>query len=806
MKFSYNWLCELVEGVDVSPNELGRLITMKTAECEGVEAYGAHLAQVCAARVTDAVPMPGGRNKKVTVDTGRYGIKTVVCGAPNCREEITSAYVPAGTRLGDTEIRNIEIAGVASDGMLASGAELGINRDAAGILELDGAPGDPIPGCAPDYIIEIDNKSLTHRPDLWGHYGLAREVAAILRKPLNNPVNVELLPSGDPDIRIRIDDYDLCPRYSALTFENITVQPSPLWMQYRLESIGLNSISNMVDVTNYIMSEISEPMHAFDRDTLNGDTIIVRPASDGEFLTALNGETYRLDTSNLVIADTKGPVAIGGVIGGLDTGVVAHTKRIVLEAANFHAGSIRKTSSKLKLRTDASARFEKAQDPTNTVRGLARAVELLRQVSPGVRIIGGLVDTKREISAPPQIALHMDWLERKLGRAVEMSEVEEILAGLEFGVQKVSSKTIAVTVPSWRATRDISIKDDLVEEVGRMVGYDSITPTAPLIPSEVPPANPERLFHRQVSAAAAAQGFTEVHNYSFISEEMAREFGMYPEAHLAVLNPIASDQNLMRMSLVPGVVKNIRLNAKHLDAFALFEIGYEIHPPAKQQPGAHTNAEPAAPAPAEGHPDSEKPGPAKLPDEIDHLVAAVYAREGDGTAGLFEVKRLTECLMPGAELSPTAARPIEHPARAYEVSWQDTPLGRIFELHPRMVEGRAALLDIDLRQMRRLGPLEKKYHPLRRFPASAFDLSVITGVRELSGVIRNKLTTLAGSNLESIVFLRQYSGKPLPDDKQSLSYRLTVFAADHTLTTDEVSAIRDRIIDGMREAGYELRV
>ncbi len=786
MKFSYNWLCELVEGLDASPKELGELITMKTAECEGVEPYAPWLEKVCAARVLSVEPIAGSKNKKVVIDAGRHGEKTVVCGAPNVRPGMISAYVPPGVTLaGGREIRSIEIAGVRSEGMLASGAELGINRDTAGILEFEAAPGDPVPGCRPDYIIEIDNKSITHRPDLWGHHGLAREIAAILGKKLRDPVDMSLLPGGEPEIAVRIEDFDLCPRYSALAFDGLEVGPSPLWMQYRLQAIDLNPISNVVDVTNWIMAEIAEPMHAFDRDRLKGDTIIVRTARPGESITALNGETYQLDEAALVIADESGPVAIAGVMGGLDTGVVESTRRIVLESANFHPANIRKTSVRLKLRTDASMRFEKAQDPHNTVRGLARAVELFRKVSPRVRLAGGLADAMRELPPPPQIDLEMDWLARKLGRTVEQDEVKRILEALEFRVEEAAPKAIRVTVPSWRATRDVSIKDDLVEEVGRMVGYDSIPIEAPLIPSAVPPADEERALHRRLRALVSAQGFTEVYSYSFISEDLAREFGLDPEAHLRILNPIAAELTLMRMSLVPGIVRNVRENAKHFEAFRLFEIGYEIHK----------------------KPNPEGKHPAPLPDEIDHLVAAIYAREGDGSAGLFEMKRLAECIMPGAEVAEAEARPYEHPFRSFEVRWRGKTLGRIFELHPKMLEaGRAALLDVNLDTLLELGPPEKKYRPLRRYPASAFDLSVVVGMREYAGAVQKRLAELAGEALESIVFLRQYSGPPLPEGKKSLSYRLTVFAPDHTLTAEEVSAIRRRIIDGMREAGYELRL
>ncbi len=515
MKFSYNWICELVEGVDATPKELMRLITMKTAECEGVEP------------------------------------------------------------------------------------------------------------CGDDWIIEIDNKSLTHRPDLWGHHGMAREVAAILRKPLKEPARLELIPEGGAEINVEILDFALCPRYSLLVFDNVTVQPSPEWLRRRLESIGLNSINNIVDVTNYVLAEIAQPMHAFDAATLQGGTIFVRRARAGEKIVALNEERYELDETNQVIADARGPIAIAGVIGGLDTGIVDTTRRVALESANFHASNVRKTSAKLKLRTDASIRYEKAQDPVNTLRGLARAVELFQQVSPGIRIAGGLVDCRKELPAPPPIKLPMDWLLRKLGRPIEPAEVRDILERLHFAVEEPEPRVFSVSVPSWRATRDVSLKDDLVEEIGRIVGYDTIPPAAPLLPASVPPVNQERRFHHQVRDMAAAQGFTEVYNYSFVSEDLARRFGFEPAAHVAVANPISEEQGLMRLSLVPNIWRNITENAKHFERFRLFEIGYEIR----------------------------KRASGELPDEVPHLAAAIFSRE-DGQDGIYELKRLAECLMRASRRSP----------------------------------------------------------------------------------------------------------------------------------------------------------
>jgi phenylalanyl-tRNA synthetase beta chain len=763
MKFSYNWIRDYVPALDTPPRQLERLITMRTAECEGIEETGALLAQASTARVVSVEPIPGSHNVKAVIETARYGEKQVVCGAPNCRPGMVTAYVPIGKKV---------ISGVESDGMLASGAELGVNYDTAGILEIES-----LEGCLPDGIIEIDNKSITHRPDLWGHYGMAREVAAILRQPLRDPVQPALLSSGPAPINVAIEDLDLCPRYSALVFENVTIRPSPLWLQYRLTAIGLNPINNIVDMTNYIMSELAQPMHAFDRDLLQGDTIFIRRAREDEYFLALNEQDFKLKPSNLVIADAKGAVALAGVIGGMDSAIVDSTTRIVLESACFNAVSVRRTSSALKLRTDASMRFEKSQDPVNTVRGLARAVELLQELSPGIRLVDGLADQAKPLSPPPPILLPMDWLVRKLGKDVSPDEVRDILERLAFGVSAHAPGVFSVTVPSWRATKDVSVKDDLVEEVGRMIGYDSIAPRPPAVLTTVPPANQERAFHRRVRALFADNGFTEVYNYSFVAEADALAFGMQPAEHVTVANPIAPNQSQLRMSLLPELRGNVLENSKRFDAFRIFEIGREIH---KQPQG--------------------------LPHEIPHLAAAIYSKEGDGAAGLFEMKRVAQCLMPGAEARPAAARPFEHPARTAEIHWHGEVVGRLFELHPSLADGRTAMLDLDLAVVHQATPKEKRYTPIRRYPSSAFDLSVVAPDRELVGDLRDKLAALAGPLLESIEYQRQYSGPPLPEGAHSVSFRVTLGSPERTLSSEEAGEIRARLIEGMRAQGYDLRL
>lgn len=661
MKFSYNWLAELVPGLTADAKVVGAEITMKTAECDGVEAHGK------------------------------------------------------------------------------------------------------------DFVIEIDNKSLTHRPDLWGHYGMAREVSSHFKKSLKDPVDLSVLPTGKPSVEVKIENFDLCPRFSAVLFENVKVGPSPKWLQDRLESVGLNPINNIVDITNYVMAELPQPMHAFDADKVKDHTLIARAAHAGEKCKALNDETYDVDPSMILVAGVDGPLAIAGVMGGASSMIGDTTTHIIFEAANWHPASVRKTSVKLGLRTDASARFEKALDPENTVRGIARAIQLMKECCPEARLVGGLADLYRPLIPPDPIELEISWLERKLGRQIAQAEVVEILRSIGFGVEEKPDR-LTVTVPTWRATKDISVKDDLVEEVGRMIGYASIAPQPPTLAVNPPPINALRAFHNRARRSLRYYGFTEVQNYSFVSDAEATRFDFDPKSHVRVLNPIAEDQALLRVSLIPKIHRNVEENRKHFDSFRLFEIGNEIH---KRPEG--------------------------LPDEIPHLAIAIYAKD-DGIAGLNELKRVA-AMLPGIEFRPALdIRVFEHPARTADVWWKGQKLGRLFEFHPSFVEqGRAAVLDFDLRLMQELDAAsEKKYTPISKFPSSSFDLSIVVGPRALSGEVGDAVATF-GHPPE---FIEDYR---MPDGRRSLLFRITLSREDRTLTGEEVSAERTRLIEGLRAKGYELR-
>jgi phenylalanyl-tRNA synthetase beta chain len=573
---------------------------------------------------------------------------------------------------------------------------------------------------------------------------------------------------------VRIDDYELCPRFSAVVFENVHIALSPYWLQYRLMSVGLNPINNIVDITNFVMAELAQPMHAFDRDKLRGDRLVVRPAHEGETLLALDDTEYTLTPADGVVADQEGAVSIAGIIGGRASAISDDTTNIVFESANWKATQIRKTSARLKLRTDASMRFEKAQDPVNTVRAIARAIALMKIVCPGARLAGGLTDDYRSLPQPSSIRLRLDVLNRKLGREVPEADVRAILERLAFHVHSAGPGALQVTVPSFRATKDIAVADDLVEEVGRMVGYDIITPVPPAVACTVPPDNVDRMWHRELRALLTARGFTEVYNYSFLSDEQAARFQLNPEDQVRVRNPIASDQNLLRSSLIPGIFANLELNAKHFASFRMFEIGREIH-----------NRQPAAPL------------------EITHLVAALYNAEGDGAAGLFELKRIAEAIAPGCRVAPDSETlAYEHPARTGTVRFEDSEIGRIFEAHPNMLSGRAAILDLNLDRILELRQPHPPYRPLRRLPSSAFDLTLVAPPRDLAGDVEKQLAESAGPLLESVSYKYEF---PLPSGR-GMTFHFVLRAPERTLSSEEINAVRENVIEKMRALGYDMRV
>ncbi|NQU64215.1 MAG: phenylalanine--tRNA ligase subunit beta, partial [SAR324 cluster bacterium] len=585
MKISLNWIKDFIRiQENISSRELVEKITLSICEVEGFEETGAHLHNVVVAQVLAIEPHPDAdKLSLVTVNTGHHE-KRIVCGASNFQLGDKVPFAGEGTRLpGDLMIKKAKIRGIESDGMLCAEDELGLSDDHSGLMILPGDcnVGDTFANLFPDQVdvvMEIDNKSITHRPDLWGHYGFARELGAIFRVPVDEIVlRPEILAgTGSRLIEVEVLAGDLVPRFTGISVGNITITPSPVWMQHRLSRVGLRPINNMVDLTNYVMLELGQPMHAFDANQIVGKKLTVRLADKGTKVMTLYQKEVTLGENDMTICDAKGASVVAGVIGGLNTGVVDTTNAVFLEAANWDPTGIRKTSTRIGLRTDACQRFEKALDPEMTVLAVQRAVEIMTLTNPNLRVAGDLVDIQNNLNSPVRIKTTYEFICRRLGKDIDKKEIRDILGHLGFTVTGSESELI-VDVPSYRRTKDVSIAEDLVEEIGRIHGFNNIVPQAPLFPIQQPTFNKQHQFERKAKTVLSENGYHEVYNYPLTNQKIEDVFGIEPESAMRLVNPVAEHQDQMRRSLLAHFVQTLLENQKTNFTFNLFETGRIYH-------------------------------------------------------------------------------------------------------------------------------------------------------------------------------------------------------------------------------------
>lgn len=594
MQVSWKWLSRWVDTSGVDPLAFAQQFTCTVAEIDAVHRWGFGLREVLVADVVAVAPHPNADKLRLaTVDLGGRRVQ-VVCGAPDLRVGLRVPFVPPGVTLpSGITVRDGEVRGVSSPGMLASEADLGLSDDHAGLLALDGvdAPaGTPLPDAVEleDVLYEVDNKSITHRPDLWGQYGMAREVAAMLDRPLQPLDTAVAVGQGAPlDVQVQTP---LCPRYVCARIDGVRVAPSPVSQRLLLRRLGVRPISNVVDATNLVMLETGNPLHAFDARHVRGGQIRVRHAAAGEQIATLDGQVRTLVTSDLVIADGQGPVALAGVMGGGDSEIRADTETVVLEAAAFDAATVRKTAMRLGMRTESSARFEKALDPTLAGVAARRFLQTLLGLSAGARVASDLLDVGAFVSAPPPprvIATSASYLRARLGldpAALDDAWMVACLQRLGFAVQ-VQGDQLAVTVPSWRATKDIRHAEDLVEELGRHYGYQRIPSAAPLIAARPPYTPPHKRAERQIRAALVLQrGLTEVLLYGFDHEGHRARLGLHEGGlpRTGVRNTLSSEHSALRRNLGPNLIAAVEQNLLRGDGreapreglqVALFELG-----------------------------------------------------------------------------------------------------------------------------------------------------------------------------------------------------------------------------------------
>jgi phenylalanyl-tRNA synthetase beta chain len=800
MYLSLNWLRGLVNiPKSISPEELGAKLTNHTVEVEKTEKQVARFEKVVVGKVLEVNKHPNSDHLNLTrVDVGEKEPLAIVCGASNVAAgqlvavALIGAELPNGMKIEEREVR-----GEKSFGMICAEDELGLGNDHAGIMVLDknakvGAPfGEYLK--LDDVIFEVDNKSLSNRPDLWGHLGLAREFAAILEVETTKEFKRLLENKIDNDerlerLKIKIEDKNLCPRYMAVKIAGVEIKSSPEWMQKRLSAAGMRPINNIVDATNYVMLELGQPMHAFDGDLVK--EIIVRPAKKEETIKTLDGTDRVLDNSMLVIADEDKAIAIAGVMGSQASEINSATHAIILEAANFQAVSIRKTSTKLGLRTEASMRFEKSLDPNICPAALARCLELIRETCPEAKVASQITDLSDfKLNLSP-INFDLAWAAKRLGEDLGKQKIIAILETLGFGIESPEENILKIMIPTWRATKEISIREDILEEIARVNGYNNIKISLPEVAMKTAEENEERNLERRIkNILALGAASNETYNYSFVGEEKLNKLKINPKGYLRLANPLSAFQTMLRQNLLENLIDNIKTNQAKYEKISLFEVGSIFWD-------------------AVGSINKDAERKENLPFQAKHL-ALIEA--GASAEEVYErVKGKLEYLLEYFDLSA------RFEASEMIPDWADKKtFAKIFARGEEIgfaanfpkeilttlgIKKEAAVVEIDLEKLTKiiLFSPAKQYAKPNKYPAVERDLAFVVKENVLYNNIKAALETF-DPLITTVELFDVYQGKNLPDGQKSLAFHLTYLSAERTLESAEVDAVQNKLVAHLQE-------
>lgn len=814
MKFSLQWLSRYVDLSDVDVSALADRFTLSVAELEGFEEVGSELDSVIVARIDRCEPHPNADRLRVcSVNDGSDTLRTVVCGAPNARVGLVTALALPGSNFNGFKIRAAQVRGVESAGMLCAPDELGLGDRSEGIWELPSSLpiGAPLHEVMPvrDTLFEVDNKSITHRPDLWGHYGIAREVAGLLGRPLK-PLEAQIDLGSAPAPSIEIQDEEACPRYCALRMQGLTVAPSPLWMQLLLYRCETRAINNIVDVTNFVMMELGQPLHAFDAREIKGDRLIVRHAIDGEEVITLDGQGRDLISSDLLICDGERPVALAGVMGLENSEVKDDTSELVLEAANFASGVVRRTAVRLGLRTEASARFEKSLDPSYPELAALRFAYLLKEICPTAEMTTVMGDVWPNPPAQIMIETSVGEINRRLGTTIPADQVRAYLRSVAFDVKELDEDRMVVKVPSFRATKDVSIPADLVEEVGRLYGYDHITPTQPTAEIAKPYRHPMRTLQRKIRTILSGQvGCYEIRNYTFDSEPLLERIGRASTRAVELKNPLSREQRFLRTSLIPQMLGALERSIAHTNQLKVYEIGRVFKELNDDQiTDAH-----------------------QLPDQPFMLTGLVWRRSAEGAPSsslsahlseedrsFFELKGMVEHLARQLNLQlrfipSDGGQPAwMHPKRCALLETSGgIACGYIGGLHPdvslAMSLGKyASLYEVSLDILNGLSLSYGGYEQIARYPAISYDLSVIIP-EEVSYAQLAQMTMQAHRSwVRDVQCVSIYRGEPIPDGQKSVTLQIRFQDPNGTLEMEGVNKVVEKLVSRMgKELGGWIR-
>ena len=811
MKVSLNWIRDYVQlPADADLKKLAYDLTMSTVEVEDTIELAKQFDHMVVGVINTIEQHPNADKLRVCMTDIGGRVESIVCGGSNLREGMKVAVALPGSVCrwhgeGEpVEIKKSKLRGVDSYGMICGAVEIGLadlfpTKEEAHILDLsdfDAPAGTPLADALDlnDIILEIDNKSMTNRPDLWGHYGIAREIAALYDLPMKEFPHFDRNVENTSGFHVTVEDAERCPRMTGTQIENVCVKPAPYWMQVRIWKTGMRPINALVDITNYVMLATGQPSHAYDSDHIAGH-IIVRRAKAGETLTLLNGRELPLSTDDLTIADDAGIVGLAGVMGGAKDSILPTTSKVILEIANFQAAGIRRTALRYDNRTEASARYEKAIDPERCDQALDLSMQLFSDLYPEMKVTG-LVDEYPQHLKQAEIDVPLSWLERRLGKRLPPEEIRHKMELLGYGIS-FDGDNMHVVVPTWRSTGDVSIQADIMEEVARMYGYENFE-AEPITTTFDGAINQlDKDLERRIKEYLAIRcGMQEIFTYPWMEESYVNAVLQSTEGILSLSTPPSPAERFVRSSLLPNLCKAVVKNERYFDEFSIFETAQVFRDENYTSPYD----------PRE-----------KLPSQRKNVAGAFVTTAKDITALFRKAKGVVEMMARYVHMEALTFRQTEKPVWADNVVWLNIYRGEEKVGDLALLSKKVSMacgiknLNVMLFQLDQdsLVPLKSRtntFTHMAEYPMTDYDISLL-----LDGSVQWKdvLQTIGGIKSELLhgaSFVDEYRGKQVPAGKKSLTLRLSIGSKEKTLTSSEIEEVASNVLNKIaKRFGAELR-
>ena len=811
MKVSLNWIRDYVQlPADADLKKLAYDLTMSTVEVEDATDLGASFHDMVVGVINTIEQHPNADKLKVCKTDIGGRVEDIVCGGSNLREGMKVAVALPGAMCkwhgeGDlVEIKKSKLRGVDSYGMICGAVEIGLadlfpTKEEAHILDLsdfDAPAGTPLADALDlnDIILEIDNKSMTNRPDLWGHYGIAREIAALYDLPMTQFPHFDRNVENTAGFHVTVEDAERCPRMTGTQIENVCVKPAPYWMQVRIWKTGMRPINALVDITNYVMLATGQPSHAYDSDHIAGH-IIVRRAKAGETLTLLNGKELPLSTDDLTIADDAGIVGLAGVMGGAKDSILPTTSKVILEIANFQAAGIRRTALRYDNRTEASARYEKAIDPERCDQALDLSMQLFSDLYPEMKVTG-LVDEYPRHLKQAEIDVPLSWLERRLGKRLSPDEIKHKMELLGYSIT-FNGDNMHVVVPTWRSTGDVSIQADIMEEVARMYGYENFE-AEPITTTFDGAINQlDKDLERRIKEYLAIRcGMQEIFTYPWMEESYVNAVLQSTEGILSLSTPPSPAERFVRSSLLPNLCKAVVKNERYFDEFSIFETAQVFRDENYTSPYD----------PRE-----------KLPSQRKNVAGAFATTDKDITALFRKAKGVVEMMARYVHMETLTFKQTEKPVWADNVVWLniyrgDEKVGDLALLAKKVSMAcgiknmNVMLFQLDQDSLVPLKSRTNTFTHLAEYPMTDYDISLLVDGSVQWKDVAQTVRGIKSELLHGAAFVDEYRGKQVPAGKKSLTLRLAIGSKDKTLTSAEIEEVASGVLNKIaKRFGAELR-